>query len=109
MSVSTHVLDSTVGTPAAAVAVSLQRRESGQWQQLATGVTDLDGRVPALAESTEPGDYRLTFDVGAYFASREIDTFYPEVTVTFRITSGDAHYHVPLLLSAYSYATYRGS
>jgi 5-hydroxyisourate hydrolase len=103
MSVSTHVLDASLGTPAAGIAVTLSARtgvvvESGQ--------TDADGRYRFAAEVT-PGAYRLTFETGPYFTARAVAAFYPEVTITFTVTSG--HFHVPLLLSPFAYSTYRGS
>lgn len=103
MPVSTHVLDAVHGGPAAGVALRL---ETADGELLRAAVTDADGRVPALAGSIEPGVYRLTFDVAGYLGD---DAFYPEVTVTFRITDGTAHHHVPLLLSPFAYSTYRGS
>jgi 5-hydroxyisourate hydrolase len=102
--ISTHVLDTTAGRPAAGLAVELSYREDGGWVVLASRVTGEDGRVAGLA-SPEPGDYRLVFDTGGYLP----DGFYPEVTVVFRVAEPAGHYHVPLLLSPFSYSTYRGS
>ena len=102
MSVSTHVLDATTGRPAVGVPVLL----TGPDGELGTGHTDPDGRCALAPYDLEPGTYALTFDTGGYFAER---TFYPSVTVTFRIADGGAHHHVPLLLSPWSYTTYRGS
>ena len=101
MSISTHVLDATAGRPAVGIAVRL----SGMDGPLATGHTDADGRCALVPYDLEPGDYELTFDTGGYFAV----TFYPSVTVAFRVVDGSAHHHVPLLLSPWSYTTYRGS
>lgn len=104
---STHVLDAMNGTPAAGVAVSLFGTGA---EALTTTTTDVDGRVPELAPGPlEPGVYRLSFDTGSYFAELDVPTFYPEVSISFTVTSTDAHYHVPLLLSPYAYSTYRGS
>ncbi|MCW2494146.1 hydroxyisourate hydrolase [Jatrophihabitans sp.] len=103
MSVSTHVLDAVRGVPAAGVAVHLT---GASGKGLRSAVTDADGRVPDLAGELEPGVYRLTFDVAGYLGP---DTFYPEVTITFRIAEAAAHHHVPLLLSPFAYSTYRGS
>ena len=109
MTVSTHVLDATAGRPAAGVPLSLSYRSPGSpdaaWVPAGSGETDADGRHRFTA--TEPGVYRLTFGTGAYFATRGVETFYPEVTVTFSVSDG--HYHVPLLLSPFAYSTYRGS
>lgn len=100
MGISTHVLDTAKGRPAAGVRVLLLRDE----QLVFDGVTDGDGRA-RLAEHAEPGTYRLTFDTGAYNPGG----FFPEATIVFRIDTGAQHYHVPLLLSPFGYATYRGS
>lgn len=108
MSVSTHVLDATRGTPADGVAVRVEARVSGTWQVTAEAVTDADGRVHDLG-NPGAGVHRLTFDTGGYFGRLNMATFYPEVTVTFQVTDPDAHHHVPLLLSPFAYSTYRGS
>ncbi len=106
----THVLDAATGTPAPGVEVALAT-ESGT--PIAKGETDADGRAALGPERLEPGDYALTFSTGAYFAARNVETFYPSVTVTFRVEADDRggarHYHVPLLLSPFAYSTYRGS
>ncbi len=107
MTLSTHVLDSTTGRPAAGVGVLLEQRGAADWSGVRSGITDDDGRL-RLGE-TVPGVYRLTFSTGTWLKRRGIETFYPEVGVTFEVTSADEHYHVPLLLSPFGYATYRGS
>lgn len=98
---STHVLDTAAGRPAAGVPVRLETRSG---EQLGEGVTDADGRVPALGPELVAGDYVLRFDVATYAAG-----FYPEVVVVFTIADPAQHHHVPLLLSPYGYSTYRGS
>ena len=104
---STHVLDTSLGSPAAGVELALRR--AGAPEPLATGVTDAAGRVGALGPGDlEPGDYVLRFDTGAYFTGSGRTGFYPEVVVVFTVAD-DAHYHVPVLLSPFGYATYRGS
>lgn len=108
MSLSTHVLDATRGTPAAGVAVLVESRADGAWEPAARGVTDADGRVTDLG-NPGAGTHRLTFGTGAYFGRLGIAAFYPEVTVTFEVTDPAAHHHVPLLLSPFAYSTYRGS
>ncbi|BBZ34594.1 hydroxyisourate hydrolase [Mycolicibacterium confluentis] len=105
MSLSTHVLDASTGRPASGVTVTL----SHSGAELATGVTDGDGRISGLGGELSAGIYRLRFDTGAYFAAQRVTGFYPEVVITFEITDSAAHHHVPLLLSPYSYSTYRGS
>lgn len=103
MTVSTHVLDATRGVPAAGVGVRLERHDG---TLLAAGVTDRDGRVADFAGDVEPGVYRLRFDTENYLG---VETFYPEVVVTFRVREQAEHHHVPLLLSPFAYSTYRGS
>jgi 5-hydroxyisourate hydrolase len=105
---STHVLDAVTGTPAAGVAVTLERRgEDGGSAPLATATTDADGRSRAFPE-LQPGVHRLVFDTAAWFAGSGHRGFYPEVAISFEVTTG-GHYHVPLLLSPFAYSTYRGS
>jgi 5-hydroxyisourate hydrolase len=105
VTLSTHVLDASRGTPAAGVAVRLATVGG---QELATAVTDADGRVREVGALTA-GDYRLTFATGEYFAATGQQGFYPEVVVTFTVSDPGQHHHVPLLLSPYAYSTYRGS
>ncbi len=111
--ITTHVLDTARGRPAVGVAVVLDRREAaGAWRTLARGVTDEDGRIGALLPASEGlarGVYRLTFDVGAYFEALAQPTFYTEIPILFEVRTPGEHYHVPLLLSPFGYATYRGS
>lgn len=111
--ITTHVLDTARGRPAAGVPVRLETRiPGGRWETLGRGITDEDGRLrdilPPAHELVE-GSYRLTFDVASYFAAHGSQGFYPEVAVTFVVRDAAAHYHVPLLLSPYGYSTYRGS
>ncbi|MBK0398959.1 hydroxyisourate hydrolase [Limibaculum sp. M0105] len=105
----THVLDTAAGRPAAGVALALCRIAPGGRVALATAVTNADGRTdePLLAgPAFEGGLYELSFSVGAYF---DDGGFYDVVPVRFRITDAGAHYHVPLLISPFGYSTYRGS
>lgn len=101
---STHVLDTSLGRPAGGVGITLTNDDG----VLAEAVTNPDGRAADVGGALEPGTYSLLFDSGGYFAARGIEGFYPEVLVTFTI-SGAGHVHVPLLLSPYGYSTYRGS
>ena len=104
---STHVLDATTGNPAEGVHVQLCGPDGSPISQ---AHTDSDGRVAELApDGLTSGTYRLIFDTGTYFESIGTETFYPEVTVTFRINDTSRGYHVPLLLSPFAYSTYRGS
>jgi 5-hydroxyisourate hydrolase len=111
MSLSTHVLDTARGRPAAGVRVTVEARSGDGWRLVGGGVTDGDGRVPGLVPggALAAGEHRLTFATGAWFAAEGLDGFYPQVTVVCRIDDPDAYYHVPLLLSPYGYSTYRGS
>jgi 5-hydroxyisourate hydrolase len=109
VTLSTHVLDATSGQPAAGVKILLERRAAdGTWTGTESASTDEDGRL-RLPSMIATGVYRITFASGDYFAARGVTTFYPEVTVTFEVTSESGHYHVPLLLSPFAYSTYRGS
>lgn len=104
---STHVLDTSLGKPAAGVTVVL---ESVAGEALGDGITDGDGRVGSIGpERLETGDYRLRFASGGYFAAQGVEAFYPEVVVVFTIADAAQHYHVPVLLNPFGYATYRGS
>lgn len=108
--VTTHVLDTGSGKPAADVPVALHALDGDHWVQIAEDATDADGRVKQLGPARLPsGTYRLTFDTGKYFAASGTETFFPEVTLTFGVVESEAHYHVPLLLSPFAYSTYRGS
>jgi|SRR5438132_2696958 len=106
--ITTHVLDTTRGCPAAGIPVTLDFRISPQeWKELGQGTTDADGRIQTLidagAELTK-GVYRLTFNLESYQHA-----FYPRVVVEFRVENPKEHYHIPLLLGAFGYTTYRGS
>ncbi len=102
---STHVLDISLGRPAQGIRVTLEQGAD----ILLTGVTDADGRVPEIKASTpKSGVYRLRFLVNEYFTAAGRDSFYTEITVNFRIGENE-HYHVPLLISPFGYSTYRGS
>lgn len=108
-SLSSHVLDLQSGKPAAGLAVTLFALAPSR--QLATGVTDADGRIRQWTPAVElvPGTYELEFATGSWFAAREQATLYPRVLITFAIAGAESHYHIPLLLSPYGYSTYRGS
>lgn len=110
--ISTHVLDTWAGIPAAGVRVTLERQMGEEWAALGEALTDADGRVKELLAAGAPkqvGTYRLEFDTGAYFESRGVAAFHPRVTVEIDVRDATAHHHVPLLLGPYSYTTYRGS
>ena len=110
--ISTHVLDLTSGQPAAGVGITLERRgATDEWIEIATSVTDADGRVTDVAGPVVPGRgvFRIRFATGDYFQAAGIRTFYPEVSVIFSIDDASRHHHVPLLLGPFGYSTYRGS
>jgi 5-hydroxyisourate hydrolase len=108
--ITTHVLDTARGRPAAGIDVVLERAGDSGWEVVGRGTTDGDGRLRDLLGDGAPtaGRYRLTFDTGAYFAAAGERAFYPEVIVVFAV-DGAEHHHVPLLLSPFGYSTYRGS
>jgi len=110
-SLSTHVLDTAHGVPADGMAVTLS--EAGG-RELVRGMTDADGRCPAIAtQALVAGCYTLTFSVAAYFRERGVTLpdppFLDAVTVAFGVAADGGHYHVPLLVSPFAYSTYRGS
>ncbi len=114
--ITTHVLDTARGKPAAGVPITVAVQERSDtavsYRALGQGATDDDGRLRTLlpaATALQPGIYRLTFDTATYFQKLGITGFYPEVMVTFELTAPGEHYHVPLLLSPFGFSTYRGS
>ncbi len=109
--ISTHILDVNRGTPASNVPVTLQRQVADVWRPLNSARTDQDGRCAQLLLNDElpPGVYRLTFDTASYFEALKIAALYPVVEVTFQVHDGESHFHIPLLLSANGYTTYRGT
>lgn len=111
MSLSSHVLDGTLGAPASGVPIRWERRNGEAWQLVGQAMTDDDGRVAdwGATESLGIGTHRLVFGSGDYFSGRGVETFYPEVVVVFAVVDADRHHHVPLLLSPFAYSTYRGS
>ena len=117
MGLSTHVLDTMHGTPAGGMAVELHAMEGGRAKLVKSFVLNGDGRNPdgPLFDnaSLRKGNYRLVFDVAPYFRARGVQLpdppFLDRVTLDFGIADASAHYHVPLLVSPWSYSTYRGS
>ncbi|MGD8176365.1 hydroxyisourate hydrolase [Marinimicrobium sp. ARAG 43.8] len=107
--ITTHVLNLDSGRPAEDVAVTLFRLPSDT--PLASARTDSDGRVVQWSTplALQEGTYRLQFDTGAWFEAQGKHSFYPGVVIDFAVTATDEHYHVPLLLNAHGYSTYRGS
>ncbi|WP_205621019.1 hydroxyisourate hydrolase [Intrasporangium chromatireducens] len=107
--ITTHVLDTALGKPAAGVPVRLEFVKDTV-TTLATAQTNADGRVSDLGpDRVEAGTYRLVFDTASYFRATGQNAFFPEVSLTFTLSDPDQHYHVPVLLSPFAYSTYRGS
>lgn len=109
--ISTHVLDVANGTGGGGVPVTLEREGDNGWSEVATATTADNGRVDALVEGeAETGLYRLTFDMTDYEGFADTDPlFFPQITVTFQVDDGSQHYHVPVVVSPFSYSTYRGN
>ena len=108
--VSSHVLDTARGAPAAGVPVRLDSVSGAEPGEIGSASTDADGRVSEIGpEQLPPGTYRLVFGTAAYFARQRTAGFFPEVAIAFTVDGEGQHYHVPLLLSPFGYATYRGS
>lgn len=109
---SVHVLDQVSGQPSAGIGVRLEKQEGAQWRLLARAETDVQGRIRGLYPANQPlsaGIYRVTFETGAFFARHKTPTFFPEIPVLFEVQATSQHYHIPLLLSPFGYATYRGN
>ncbi len=117
ITITTHVLDTSIGRPAAGVAVTLSSVDGaggagGGTTVIGRGTTDADGRCSDLAaegSQLSAGTYRMHFATGAYFEQQHVEAFYPAVTIDFDVRDSTAHYHVPLLLSPFGFSTYRGS
>ncbi len=110
MGISTHILDTSKGRPAAGVRVTLEQRAMQGWVQVGQGHTDSDGRCKTLTpEDFSKGEYRISFDTGGYYGGLGEQTFYPVVKIVFEVLDASEHFHVPLLLNPFGYSTYRGS
>jgi 5-hydroxyisourate hydrolase len=109
-SITTHILNTAIGRPAAGVAITLSRLDGDAVVLISSGVTDEDGRLKTLSGAgVAAGTYRLSFAVAAYFGARNERAFYPQADITFVIDDDKQHYHVPLLLQPFGFSTYRGS
>jgi 5-hydroxyisourate hydrolase / 2-oxo-4-hydroxy-4-carboxy-5-ureidoimidazoline decarboxylase len=109
--ITTHVLDTSIGSPGKGILVRLQSFKDEKWQNIAIGLTDKDGRVGDLLPAWKilpPANYQIVFETGGYFKKSNTEGFYPEVSICFTVFD-ESHYHVPLLLNPYGYSTYRGS
>lgn len=115
--ITSHVLDTTAGRPAAGITVRLDRLDGARAETVASAVTDPDGRVRdwlprdtrALPQDAPAGRYRLVFETGPWFGAAGQATIYPEIVIHFEVREGVPHYHLPLLLAPFGYSTYRGS
>lgn len=112
MGISTHILDTVRGLPAAGIPVTLEERHGAEWRPIGGADSDSDGRVGTLVPAgyaLTPGTHRLRFELEDYCAAQGRAAFFPRVDVVFRVEDVAQHYHVPLLLGGYGYSTYRGS
>ncbi len=111
--VTSHVLDTARGRPAAGVPAMLEMKgPAGDWITLARGITNDDGRITDWLPDDhrlKPGFYRVLFDTTTYFRITDQSGFFPYVHIAFEVENPKQHYHIPLLLSPYGYSTYRGS
>ena len=107
----THVLDTSMGKPGEGITIRIMFNPDDNWQTMAQGITDKDGRISDLLppdKKLAPGVYKLVFETGNYFTANNCKGFYPEVEIQFSVVD-DTHYHVPLLINPFGYSTYRGS
>ncbi|HEX3571443.1 MAG TPA: hydroxyisourate hydrolase [Acidobacteriaceae bacterium] len=112
MGVSTHILDMACGRPAESVPVSLARQEGVEWRVLHADQTDADGRcrqLLPLGAVLQVGLYRVRFETAVYYEAQRVAGLYPYVEIAFEVRDSEQHYHIPLLLTANGYTTYRGS
>jgi 5-hydroxyisourate hydrolase len=112
MGISTHILDTANGRPAAGVPITLARLSNATWSLLNDDHTNTDGRCENLLPPTHQlqlGVYRIHFTTAVYYEQQQLQGLYPFVEVTFTVTDSNQHYHIPLLLTANGYTTYRGS
>lgn len=115
MGISTHILDTNLGRPAANVSIRLSEfrdnAAGGVWHEIGSAFTDADGRCKTLLgeRSLVATDYKLHFSVGTYFRDLRIPSLYPYVEIVFTVADPSQHFHIPLLLTANGYTTYRGS
>ncbi|NRA72886.1 MAG: hydroxyisourate hydrolase [Gammaproteobacteria bacterium] len=110
--ITTHVLDTTRGKPATSLPITLFSQTNDGWQTLASGVTNIDGRIAGLLADDlvlAAGIYRMHFATKSYFDANNEQGFYPYVDIVFELDGSNSHVHIPLLLTAFGYSTYRGS
>jgi 5-hydroxyisourate hydrolase len=111
MGLSTHILDTATGRPAANVGLALAQLQGDAWYEISRGETDGNGRCATLLGETplEAATYKLRFATAEYYAAQRVTGLYPYIELVFTITEPSQHYHIPLLLTANGYTTYRGS
>jgi 5-hydroxyisourate hydrolase len=115
MGISTHILDTSLGRPATNVPITLSEfrdnAAGGGWHKIGSACTDHDGRCKTLLgeHALIAADYKLNFEVSVYFHNLRVTTLYPYVEIVFTVADPSQHYHIPLLLTANGYTTYRGS
>lgn len=108
--ITTHILDTALGVPAQGVTVRLEQYQAQRWRGLTERQTDQDGRIRDLTPTPlAGGHYRLTADIGAWFAAHQRDTLYVIAQIEFTLPNDGGHYHLPFLISPWSWSTYRGS
>ncbi len=109
--ITTHILDTATGKPVTGVTIILYQQQNGKWKAIGKGVTNEDGRVTDLLAKdfvVPLGNYKMKFETKEYFDKQFIQAFYPYIEIVFEIKNIE-HYHIPLLLNAFGYTTYRGS
>ena len=111
MGLSTHILDTALGRPAAGVSLALSRKQGNTWYEIGRDATDADGRCKTLLGGLplEAATYRINFATAEYFSAQGTIGLYPYVEIVFDVVDPAQHYHIPLLLTANGYTTYRGS
>jgi hydroxyisourate hydrolase len=115
ITITTHILDTSLGRPAENVNIELQAQNGQAWQSIAKGSSNKDGRISDLVAKIEAngfalaeGIYKMIFYTGDYYLALQTKTFYPKVEIIFEIFD-HSHYHIPLLVNPFGYSTYRGS
>ena len=109
--ITTHILDTALGRPASGVTIKLYQKQDESWSELASGITNEDGRIANLLPEDAvlaEGIYKMHFQTSQYHQTTQQEVFYPEVDIQFWIRSQE-HYHIPLLLNPFGYSTYRGN
>ena len=109
--ITTHVIDLAHGKPASNIQANLYRRVENKWEFIGKDVSNEDGRMTKFLQNNvlHNGNHKIVFESGAYYKHRNLDTFYPEISIIFNIIDSNQHFHIPLLLNQYGFSTYRGS